>query len=160
MRLGGRRRSLAAWAALLAISLQALWPLLAHAKPRSVTLVPVCTVAGETHYIELETGGGTSTSHADHCKACPVGSAALSSSQPFNSPALEFQKVVSERQSSLAARPFHSHGRPRAPPFLLSVDSLDDKQERKDEEAVALRPRGARDASDGRGVLRRGILLD
>lgn len=38
---------IASWLAALAMALNALWPLIAQAKPRSVTLVPVCTVQGE-----------------------------------------------------------------------------------------------------------------
>jgi hypothetical protein len=156
-RIGDRPRSPAAWVALLAISLQALWPLIVQAKPRSVTLVPVCTVAGETHYVELETGGGA-PSHEEHCKACPVAAAALASvASPFVSPDIAFS-IPAGKSSPVASRRV-SHAQSRAPPPLLFAGMESDNQERNDEEAFALGHRGARDAVAGRGVLRRGVLL-
>jgi hypothetical protein len=111
MRLHGAAR----WLAILAIALQALWPLLSQAKPRSVTLVPICTVGGETHYAELETGGPAP--HEDHCKACPVGAAALASAADgFVVPETVFFGVDGEAVS--AAPRFVSHARSRAPPAL------------------------------------------
>src|SRR3954470_1684394 len=72
-----RRRSLAVHFALLAMALNALWPLLAQAKPRSVTLVPVCTVQGVTHYIELPGGNSPleqkSSAQHEHCSYCSFG---------------------------------------------------------------------------------------
>ena len=41
------------WLAILAVALNALWPLIAQARPKNVLLVPVCTVEGVTHYMEL-----------------------------------------------------------------------------------------------------------
>ncbi len=158
MKIGVRHRSLAAWVALAAISLQALWPLIAQAKPRSVTLVPVCTVAGETHYMELETGGG-GVSHEEHCKACPVGAAALASrASALVGPEVSFS--IPAGAANPAEERFVPTARSRAPPSFLFVDLKPDQQERNDEKAFALRHRGARDAMAGRGVLRRGVLLD
>jgi hypothetical protein len=156
--MSARLYGMARWLAILAIALQALWPLLAQARPRSVTLVPICTVGGETHYVELETGGRADT-HEDHCKACPVGAAALASSAAG---LVVPESVVSafERDPVSAPLRFISDVRPRAPPFLLSVTLISDNSGRKDEEAIALRHRGNRDAAAGRGVLRRGVLLD
>ena len=51
-----RVRRLGTWLAILAITLQAAWPVLANAKPSGVTLVPLCTVDGVTHYLEVPTG--------------------------------------------------------------------------------------------------------
>ena len=83
------RRPVAAYLAILAIALQALWPLLAQAKPKNVVLVPVCTVQGVTHYIELPSGNGApieqhAASQHDHCSFCTFGGerAALTSSLP------------------------------------------------------------------------------
>src|SRR4051812_33519187 len=64
------------WLALLAIALHAAWPLLANAKPKSAHLVPLCTVEGVTHYIEVP--GGTplddsAKAHQDHCSFCFLG---------------------------------------------------------------------------------------
>jgi hypothetical protein len=59
------------------MALQAFWPLLAQAKPRSVALVPVCTVEGVTHYLELPAGktpgGKGSAAHFEHCALCTLG---------------------------------------------------------------------------------------
>lgn len=156
--MSARLHGMARWLAILAIALQALWPLIAQAKPRSVTLVPICTVAGETHYMELETGSGNA-SHEDHCKACPVGAAALASrASALVAPEITFSIPAGE--ANPAEDRFVSHARSRAPPSFLFVDLNPDKQERNDEKAFAMRHRGARDAMAGRGVVRRGILLD
>src|SRR5476651_417720 len=73
-----RRNRLAAWLAVLAMALQAFWPLLAQARPRIAgELVPVCTVEGVTHYLELPAGKSPlderSASHGEHCKLCVFG---------------------------------------------------------------------------------------
>jgi len=119
------RSPVAAYVAILAIALQALWPLLAQAKPKNVVLVPVCTVQGVTHYIELPSGNGApieqhAASQHDHCSFCSFGGdrAALAS---FLSP------VVSARIEETAPRhiavselrsekPYSA--RPRAPPAV------------------------------------------
>ena len=49
-------RRLGHWLAILAIALHAAWPLLANARPKSVHLVPLCTVEGITHYLEIPGG--------------------------------------------------------------------------------------------------------
>src|SRR3954471_13426423 len=78
-------RRLAAWVAIVAIvamALQALWPLIAQAKPHSSTLVPICTVDGVTHYFELKKGDTplekSSAAQHEHCAFCSMdGGAAL-----------------------------------------------------------------------------------
>src|SRR2546421_8419179 len=70
-------RRLGNWLAILAIALNAAWPLIASAKPKSVHLVPLCTVEGVTHYLEVP--GGT-TPHHDHCSFCFLGMGGLLSS--------------------------------------------------------------------------------
>ncbi|HWA39725.1 MAG TPA: DUF2946 family protein [Burkholderiales bacterium] len=157
--MSARLHGVARWLPILAIALQALWPLLAQAKPRSVALVPICTVGGETHYLELETGGPAP--HEEHCKACPVGAAALASCvRAFSSPEIAFRVPAGEDHP--ADRRFISHARPRAPPFSRSVEVISDNHSgRKDAQAIAVRHRDpARVAAAGRGVLRRGVLLD
>lgn len=116
-----RRRPLAVYLAIVAIALQALWPLLAQAKPKSVALVPVCTVQGVTHYIELPKGNAPveqkAASQHDHCSFCSFGGEriALPCSLtlqviPFSSFATAASDaVVLEDQSLLVARS-------RAPP--------------------------------------------
>src|SRR3954453_24270261 len=65
-----RVRRLGTWLAILAITLQAASPLLANAKPSGVTLVPLCTVDGVTHYLEVPTGKAplddTASVHHEH----------------------------------------------------------------------------------------------
>src|SRR5436305_11994725 len=70
-------RRLGHWLAILAIALHAAWPLLANARPKSVHLVPLCTVEGITHYLEVP--GGTTpldestNAHQEHCSFCFLG---------------------------------------------------------------------------------------
>jgi hypothetical protein len=118
------RSPVAVYLAILAIALQALWPLLAQAKPKNAVLVPVCTVQGVTHYIELPSSGTPVEEHAasqhDHCSFCTFGGerAALASFLPA---------VVSARVE--ATTPLHVavpelrnekpySARPRAPPAV------------------------------------------
>lgn len=66
-----------AWLAALAIALHALWPLMANARPKSVALVPVCTVEGVTHYLEIPGGKSpldeSSSARHEHCSLCFLG---------------------------------------------------------------------------------------
>ena len=84
-------RRLGNWLAILAITLNAAWPLIASAKPKSVHLVPLCTVEGVTHYIEVP--GGTTpldqsaNAHHDHCAFCSLGMGGLLPSHVDVSPA-------------------------------------------------------------------------
>jgi hypothetical protein len=118
------RRPAAVYVAILAIALQALWPLLAQAKPKNVVLVPVCTVQGVTHYIELPSGNAPVEQHAasqhDHCSFCSFGGdrAALASFlQVVVSPKIEENAprhvAVAELRSE---KPYSA--RPRAPPAV------------------------------------------
>jgi Protein of unknown function (DUF2946) len=79
-------RKLGTWLALLAIALQALWPLVANAKPRAVTLVPLCTVDGVTHYLELPASETplekSSKAHHEHCSFCFLGQLSAAPSAP------------------------------------------------------------------------------
>src|SRR3954463_4298622 len=74
-------RRLGTWLATLAIALHAAWPLIANAKPKSVHLVPLCTVEGVTHYLEVP--GGTTPldksadAHHEHCSFCFLGMGGL-----------------------------------------------------------------------------------
>jgi len=118
-----RSRSRAAWAAILAITLHALWPLLAQAKPSSVTLVPVCTVGGVTHYFELKAGDTPLEKHSasqhEHCAFCSfhdARAAALPSAPatlfvPGGAAVAPLDFVVAQE---LPQR--HPLARPRAPP--------------------------------------------
>ena len=121
-----RRRRYALFLAVFAIGLQALWPLLAQAKPRSAIQVPVCTVEGVTHYIELP-GDDTllderSSSNHEHCAFCMLAADRISCTSAADSwllVAADISSVVllsapAPRMQSLARSP----GRPRAPPAI------------------------------------------
>lgn len=82
MTLGSFRIRGTALAALFAIALQAFWPLLALAKPaRPAILVPVCTLGGVAHYVELPAGDSPlerrSSTHHEHCQFCVSERAAI-----------------------------------------------------------------------------------
>jgi hypothetical protein len=152
MRSAVRARSFASWLAILAMALNALWPLLSQAKPRSVTLVPLCTVGGETHYLELPAGKSPleqrSAAHGEHCSYCTLGAlpatlAFLSSEKHVSAPPAQFQ-------AQLAETPVFLSGRPRAPPVLQSMSPINDHHWRTHEEDSVMRHRGARaGAADG-----------
>jgi hypothetical protein len=121
--MSSKPRTLAAWLAILAMALQALWPLVAQAKPRSVTLVPVCTVGGVTHYIELK---GTESpvekgaaSHHEHCAFCSFdgGRATVQPSTTTLLPAASGNEIALEgRVVSASPAQRHPPAHPRAPP--------------------------------------------
>jgi hypothetical protein len=118
------RTRITVWLAALAMALHALWPLLAQARPHAAgTLVPVCTVEGTTHYIELPAGktplDEQSSARHDHCAFCFFGSDRVA-------PPAQFQAVAPAAGEAGSpppqAEPFTartrslSPGNPRAPP--------------------------------------------
>jgi Protein of unknown function (DUF2946) len=120
-----RRNRLAAFAAMLAMALQAFWPLLAQARPRIAgELVPVCTVEGTTHYLELPAGKSPlderSASHGEHCKLCVFGDGkAVDVSSVDLSVFLRTGNT--EQSTATPSVPFHQSphllpAQPRAPP--------------------------------------------
>jgi hypothetical protein len=118
-----RKNRLAVWIAVLAMALNALWPLIAQAKPRSVTLVPVCTVQGVTHYLELPGGKSPleqkSSAQHEHCSYCSFGGERVALS-PFQSiVAVEIQQTQPVRVEDQRSRSEQtSFARPRAPPAI------------------------------------------
>jgi hypothetical protein len=87
------RRTLPAWLAILAIALQALWPLLAQARPAAPGYVlPLCSIDGVTHYVEIP--GATppleqrSATLHEHCPLCVFGVERLAPLPPAPLPAL------------------------------------------------------------------------
>jgi hypothetical protein len=140
---------LRAWLAIAAMALNALWPLIAQARP--AMLVPVCTVGGETHYIEIPTGGSTSTH--DHCAFCVAGAALPT---PNALQGHDVCSLVSPRTvSSFVLVALLVEADARGPPVFPSFDSSNDNG-RTNEEAFALR---AARPDVGGGVVRFGILL-
>lgn len=125
MILRGSIRRLAALAAAFAVVLQALWPLVAHARPQSPSLlVPVCTVGGSTHYLDLKSGKSPlderAALHGDHCKLCFFGGdkdAAFSpnSSKSFFIANLSDSKAIPRLVSDLEPAT-RTQAQPRAPP--------------------------------------------
>jgi hypothetical protein len=144
-------RKTASWLAILAMALNALWPLIAQAKPS--LLVPVCTVAGVTHYIEIPGGTTPVDSQHEHCTFCFAGAAL-----PVT-PVLH----VDERASFLSPTATSFTPRrvvvvsadARAPP-LLPLVHFDNEYGRTNEKAFALR---AARADLGGSFMRFGILL-
>ncbi len=121
-----RSRRFALFLAVFAIGLQALWPLLAQAGPRSAIQVPVCTVEGVTHYIELPSGNTPlderSSSNHEHCAFCMLAAdrvACTSAADSWLLVAADVSSVVlvspAAPRTRLLAR---SPGRPRAPPAI------------------------------------------
>jgi hypothetical protein len=120
-----RRHRPVAWIAAFAVLLQALWPLLAHARPQDAALqVPICAVSGIVHDLEIKLGktplDDSSSKQGEHCKLCVFGTAKGVALLATPAPAVpDFasagQKVV------LAPVPFsgpasRSPAHPRAPP--------------------------------------------
>jgi hypothetical protein len=154
-------RKLATWLGVAAIALQIALPLLAGALPRSVALVPLCTVDGVTHYVEVPTGKSPvdESSHAGHCPLCCLGGTALAGARPTLaiSAAQPAERFVHEA----APRGDPSPGArwARAPPFPGVVTPLDHALRRNDEEALLAGRDAARAAYRGR-FLRLGVLHD
>jgi hypothetical protein len=115
-------RKLGSWVALLAIALQASWPLVANAKPRAVALVPLCTVDGVTHYLEVPAGETplekSSRTQHEHCSFCFLGQLPVASAEP---PLAAACAARAERPLSAAAadpvQPLFISQDARAPPF-------------------------------------------
>lgn len=118
------RRTFAAWLALFAMAMQALWPLVSHAQPSSQLLVPVCTVGGDIHYVTLD-GKPAETPKAaagEHCKLCVFGAVKLALPPTLAIAVLEFEPAVESPAVAPVAEvpPFLvvPPAPPRAPPFL------------------------------------------
>jgi hypothetical protein len=118
------RNRAAALLAIFAVALQALWPLLAQAKPALPgERVAVCTIEGITHYVELPASQSPaeqrSAAHHEHCKMCVFGAAKLAIAA---SPALQaaLAAVVDAPRASatvgFSPSGFERPALPRAPP--------------------------------------------
>jgi hypothetical protein len=71
MMLSRASRRLAALAAAFGIALQALWPAIAQARPSDSVTVPLCSIDGTRHEIELPIG--KTQDGSKHCKLCMLG---------------------------------------------------------------------------------------
>jgi hypothetical protein len=155
-----------AWLAALAIALHAFWPLIANAKPKSVNLVPICTVEGITHYLELPGGNSpldqSATAHHDHCAFCFLGVGGLLPSHTDFSffPGAAAEPIASGSEGVSSRTALRLHGA-RAPPFLLSVIFDPPQLHRGNHETASAFGRhcnGAVVADPGARVLRLGVL--
>jgi hypothetical protein len=120
-----RRNRLVALLAAFAVMLQVLWPLLSHARPQdSSLLVPVCTIDGITHYLDLKTGktplDERTALHGEHCKLCFFGGDRLQALSSASVDFLQVPAVIAETPAELPASHYRSTSaspaHPRAPP--------------------------------------------
>jgi hypothetical protein len=105
----------AAFAALLAVALQALWPAIAQARPSDSVSVPICSVDGTRHEIQLPVG--KTSDGSEHCKLCVLGldKIAVVSDVQFSFGNGEIEKAVDvENRNHKPSSAFFA--RPRAPP--------------------------------------------
>ena len=120
------RNRTAALLAIFAVALQALWPLLAQAKPNVPgERVPVCTIEGITHYVELPAVDTPvekrSAAHHEHCKMCVFGAEKLAIAVSPGPQAAFAAAVVDAPRTAIAAQfspsGFERPALPRAPPL-------------------------------------------
>ena len=146
--MSGSMQKVASWLAIGAMALQALWPLIAQARP--ATLVPVCTVGGETHYAEVPGAPAPADSH--HCQLCVAGAALPCAAVVAASDAVPFISPDAPAFSTTILFPLTADA--RAPPVLPMVHSNHSRRT-ESEEALALR---AARPDLGGGVLRFRVL--
>src|SRR5262247_2889741 len=113
------------------MALQALWPLIAQARPAN--LVPVCTVAGVTHYVEVPGAPSPADSQHEHCSFCFVGVVLPVADVVHAFEALEFDSPSMTFSSLSSFSPVKADA--RAPP-VLPLASFNDYG-RNDETAFA-----------------------
>ena len=115
----------ATWLAILAIVLQALWPLIAQAKPATPSvLLPVCSVDGVTHYIELTPSESPfderSAVQHEHCQLCVFGSDRVTALPAASIPVLVVETALDEAPLHCVVAspetPSFLPAQPRAPP--------------------------------------------
>ena len=151
-----------AWLAIFAIALQAALPLIASAQSRAVTLVPLCTVDGVTHYVEVPTGKTPAgpPAHGDHCALCFVGDKVAPPTQLELLTLADTEAQVSPpRDAAVVASNDFQTGAARAPPASPVVISLSDNFGRQGEQATGIRRAGL-GATHGERFLRLGLLHD
>jgi hypothetical protein len=144
-------KKLATWLAISAMALNALWPLIAQAKPP--LLVPVCTVGGTTHYIELPGGSTPVDSQHEHCTFCFAG-AALPATHVLHG--VDGASFLSPKAVSFTPRSFIVVSADARAPPVFPLAHFDNQYGRTNEKAFALR---AARADLGGSFMRVGILL-
>ena len=107
------------------MALQGLWPLIAQAKPAAPSLLlPVCSVDGVTHYIELAPSEAPlderSAAHHEHCQLCVFGSDRVAALPAASIPVLVVETALEDApvRSVVASPepPSYLPAQPRAPP--------------------------------------------
>ena len=139
------------WLAILAMALNALWPLIAQAKPS--LLVPVCTVGGTTHYVEIPGGTTPVDSQHEHCTFCFAG-AALPATHVLHG--VDGASFLSPSPVSFTPRSFTVVSADARAPPVFPLAHFDNQYGRTNEKAFALY---AARSDMGGGFVRLGILL-
>lgn len=111
-------RHFAGFAAAFGIALQALWPIIAQARPGDSISVPICSAEGVRHSIELPLGRNQTGKSAEHCKLCVLGDgkAVLHSAVDFVFVPRETSHQVVTPQYPYLERLQLLSAHPRAPP--------------------------------------------
>jgi len=110
-------RRLAALAAAFGIALQALWPAIAQARPGDAISVPICSVDGTRHEIQLPLG--KTQDGSEHCQLCVLGLDPnfVSSDLPFPSGnGKDVKYIEADDRNPRPSKVFAA--RPRAPPAV------------------------------------------
>jgi len=119
------RSRAAALLAMLAMALQAFWPLLARSKPADpALLVEVCTIEGVTHYVHLPSAKTPLEQRCElqheHCQFCMFGSTQIATLDAWAPPSRAIAPT-SAKPGDLALGAARASQRsplaqPRAPP--------------------------------------------
>ncbi len=123
-----RRNRFASVLAMLAMALQAFWPLLAQARPNDPTLsAPICSVQGEASKPDLSSGklpaDDGAGKHEKCCKLCVGGNDRVQALVSAPVDALCSPAFVAEEPAALPAAAVRSASvspaQPRAPPVQI-----------------------------------------
>jgi hypothetical protein len=151
-------KKLGAWLGVAAIALQIAWPLVAAAKPSSVALVPLCTVDGVTHYVEVPTEAPFEQPSSHHCPMCFLGHV---TGMPFSA---TVALPVDRSAEPFAALPIlcpkriSPGSRARAPPSSQAVTANHDQKLGRIDETALLGGRPRTGAPDRSRFVRLGVL--
>jgi hypothetical protein len=116
-------RRIAAWVALVSIAFNALWPVIANARPSAPALPSeICGATGLKH---TDDGTGDAPDHGvrtTHCTLChfnPERNAAIpNATHVLLSPMAALAQPAAHFESRRPHAAFHRAAPPRAPPFL------------------------------------------
>jgi hypothetical protein len=120
-----RRNRFASMLAILAMALQAFWPLLAHAQANNPTLyAPICSVQGDGTMVDLSGGkipaDDGAGKHQKHCKHCVGGNDRVQVLVSAPADAFRTPAFVAEKPAAIPAAAVLSSSatpaQPRAPP--------------------------------------------